>query len=356
MTNIYFGGRNYDGTGFSPLYYNDYYTTQNNGNYVQGQMRFLNPYSANGAAPLIMNASAPVTTTSCSGVTTTLYPVAGLYVAVDMETGRMFVTNGGSSPPDPRYNPAYIGEVNDQLVIMMSETTNPTYTSTYTHYAQAIDSDYYITATLQTTQQCPEQKYVGGTPVVADGIVWLTDPNNVTKFYTTAVNGPSFYAMTPNTIPSGLQNGVASIPSGYTAELYMESLLGIIPNPTTAVSTTPAASVNSSGLTPAQVAAIRKKSQTISTWSMIGAGILLLVIAIIIIIIFMVTQPKHYPHNVPVMYDENKRRVYDLPVSQSTSTTQQNSTQSRSGTMNRTPQRVAPLGTSQRQRLPPPLR
>ena len=218
MANVYFGGRNFDGTGFSPLYYNDYYTTLYSGNTIKGQFRFINPYSANGAKSMTIDTASPTSTSLCDGTSTTLYPVTGLYIAVDTETKRLFVTNGGSSPPDSRYSQAYIGVVSSQLVLMMKNKVLPVYASSYVYYAQSTDSDFYINASLQTSAQCASQQFVGGAPIVADGIVWLVDPASSPKFYTTAVNGPSFYALTTNTIPSDLQNALVAIPSGTTAE------------------------------------------------------------------------------------------------------------------------------------------
>jgi hypothetical protein len=304
---VYITGRNYDGTSFSPLYYSDASITN-------GQKQFLVPSGNFITVPL--SSTTDGTADDCSSHTTPVYPFTGLYAFIEEETNRVIVTV--QSTPDERFIPLTAGEsfTSSNLALYFSSTASTLEPATPVSYNSSADSDGYLTVTTQANSNCASQNYISGTPIIANGIVYLIPQGTETSFYTAAVNGPSIYFIVSSsdygTLSSDLKNALTPLPAGTPITSYIDTVVGVVPSPTQAISNSPSPPVSSPNyISPAQAAAVKMKAKSISTWIMIAAYIILAVIAIAAILIFVFTMRK-YPDK-PLLYNQKTQILTDIP-------------------------------------------
>jgi hypothetical protein len=304
-TPLYIAARNFDGTGISPLYYSA--SSINN-----GQQLFLVP--TGNIDSLLLGTTTADTATFCDGTSAEIYIVNGLYAFIQEGTGFVVVTVNTSNP-DNRYYQLYLTSQSGIPMLVFSTTdANLLTPSTVNRFNSAFTLNY-LTVTESTAADCTSVNYIGGTPIMNDGVVYLANPKFISNFYTTAVDGPSVYMVVQNNIFSSLnstlQSAVVAGPTGETVETYIDTLLGIVPTATTPISTTPSGTSGSTAnLTPQQLLAIKQKSKTISTWIMIGTFIILGAICLIAIIIYIATL-RRYP-TYPLKYDEDTKTLNDF--------------------------------------------
>lgn len=316
LANLYIAGKNYDGTGTFPQYYS--LTSQSN-----GQRQFCVPSGTVSALTVAMTNS--VTAVFCDGSSTPIYKVNGLYGILE-PTGKVVVT--AVSAGNSRYLQLYVGTSNGIPCLFFSNTDAAlSLTSTWLklqlnpignlRYTSTTDADGYLNVTLAASPTCASQNFIVGCPVMVAGKVYLVDPAEADKYYTYAVPGQSFYMIMETTIygtaPGELQAATSAPPVGQTIENYIKSLLGVVPTPMTAISTTPSPVVGSGGLSAEEVLALERRSNNISKWSMIGIFIFIGVLCVIAVVIFIFTMRK-YP-DTRILYDKQKKVLTDLPPS-----------------------------------------
>lgn len=309
---VYPVGRNFDGTGYSPLFFNE--------NSSEKLYRFLTPVG-NTIKSLDLATTSTATVNFCSGGSSAIYKINGLFVVVDPEDGRLFLTSSPSSLPDKYlYSQAYLGASSGTPVVLMSNvSTNITITTNgiYQTTTAAVEGQIYTAVKLGVTPGCTSLAYIGGSPVISNGIVYLTPPENVASFFTQTVSHLSFYFVVTASDFTGLAADIKTMviagPAGQTVEQYISFLLGIVPNSTTAVSTTPSppGTGSSTGLTPEQAIAVKKRAHTYSVLIMVGLFILVAIGMLITIIVFLATRPKKFPYDRPLKYDQSRKVVYD---------------------------------------------
>lgn len=305
-------GRNFDGIGYSPLFFNE--------NSSEQLYRFLTPVGST-IKSLDLATTSTATVNFCGGGSTAIYKINGLFVVVDPEDGRLFLTASPSSIPDKYvYSQAYLGLNNNTPIVMMSNvSTNITAATNgiYQTTTAVVGGQVYTAVRLGLAPGCASLAYIGGTPVISNGIVYLTPPENVASFFTQTVTRFSFYFVVTASdfagLPADIKTMVIAGPAGQTVEQYIAFLLGIVPNSTTAVSSTPSPPSGgaSTGLTPEQALAVKKRAQTYSVLIMIGLFVLVAIGILIALIVFLVTRPKKFPYDKPLKYDQPRKVVYD---------------------------------------------
>lgn len=309
--NLYPVGRNFDGTGYSPLYRSQRISDD--------QYRFMSP--TGNQVVMKIETVATTTVTFCNNAgTSNLYKLIDMYVVVDPSDGRIFLTAAGTIPPSVyTYHQAYLASMSGVSVVMFENTTTDINVATSTFYTSSsveVGDHNYLTANIGTFPACSGLTFIGGAVVVSDGICYLIPAESLKSFYTQAVPGPSFYFVVESgdyaSLPTDMKSMVISGPVGQTVGAYVNLLLGVVPTPTTAVSNTPSPSSGSNtALTPEQAAAVKKRASNISFYIMLGSLLFILALAILALIVYIVTRPKKFPYDKPLKYDAPRKTLYD---------------------------------------------
>lgn len=305
---VYPVGRNYDGTGFSPLYYSSASLTN-------GQMQWLTP---SGRADYLVISTTPATikAISCTSQTVNVYLVQNLFAVIEETSGRIIITI--NIHPDVRFYDIYIGPSYtnaNALAIYIPVKTVPFYNNTNVYLSSSIDSDSYVIATLSPSTNCTSQTYITGIPLITGGRIYLIAQGKESSFYTAPVPIQSCIFITNNLSYSGLNSDLKGILVEYSNSTdpisFAQSQYGIVPSSTNPILTTPSPTVGSANyISPQTAATIKQKSKTYSLLFMIFLFVFLAIIIIISIIVFLLTIRKR-PHT-PLYYDANANILTDL--------------------------------------------